>query len=329
MNKQAYIIRCAPSGINRLDEVINSNQIIIGWSETRDDLFDKNLNRETFKLKLKNIYNSYKDNPYSLGQATGYLWRFIREMNIGDYAIVPTAKAFYIGKIISEPMFFPDKIEDDTAIRRTVTWLNSGQPIKRDFCGSGLISRLKYQGTCVSASDFLDDIENAIENSTKGRIPSYKSQLNEKLKQEVAEFLKSKESYLDDKKFEELVRQLMLGLGANSSIIPPKTRYIKYKDSKADIDVIADFIHLGINIYIQVKKHNNESDDHAVKQLLEAMKIDNPDGTKPIFGWVVTSGTFNSEAEKLANKNSIKVVNGEDLAEMIISVGLETFYDIK
>jgi predicted Mrr-cat superfamily restriction endonuclease len=324
MVKQAFIIRCAPSYVSRINEVLKNEQIVIGWSDTRDLLFDNTLDRDGFKEILMKQYPSYMGNPYSLGQGTGYLWRFIKEMRIGDYAIVPILKAFYIGEITSDLIFLPEKINEDTAIRRNVKWLNNGHPILRDYCSSGLVSRLKYQGTCVSASDLIEDIEKAIDNSHSDTIPNFRNQLNEKLKQEASILLNSDSSFLDDRKFEDLVRKLMIGLGAKTSIIPPKTRY---KDSIADVDVLADFIHLGLKIYVQVKKHKLESDEHAVKQLIEAMKIDNPDGSQPIFGWVVTSAKFNENAEKLANNNSIRIVNGEDLVEMLIAVGLEVLTD--
>lgn len=325
MSRQAFIIRLAPSRKTRVNEMYKGNQIVIGWSKTQDKLFNLELDREGFKDILKQTYpEMYSDNPYSVGQAAGYLWRFIREMQIGDYAIVPISKAFYIGEITSDLIFMDDKIKDDTAIRRNVKWLNKGEPIPRNLCGSGLVSRLKYQGTCVGATDLIDDIEQALKSYKKGISPSYKNQLNEELKKSTIKWLNSDSSLLDDKKFEELIRQLIKGLGAQSSQIPPKS---KYKGSIADVDVIADFVHLGIQLYIQVKKHKKQSDAHAVKQLIEALKIDNPDGTKPIYGWVLTSGEFAPEAVKLADSNAIRVVNGEDLAEMMISVGLQSFDD--
>lgn len=323
MNQQAFIIRCAPSGINRLEELLEKNQIVIGWSYTRDKLFDTSLDREEFKQNLRELYYPhYEENPYSLGQATGYMWRFIREMNIGDLAIVPIPRAFYLGEITSDTIYLEDKVEDDTAIRRNVKWLNDGKPIQRDYCGAGLISRLKYQGTCVSATDLIEDIRLANESSKKRRRPTFKNQLNENLKMKVADFMVSKEAYLDDRKFENLIMQLMLALGATTSEIPAKS---KYKDSIADVDILANFVHLGLQIYVQVKKHKESSDEHAVNQIIEAIKIDNPDNSKPIFGWVVTSGRFTEKAESLANENGIRIINGDDLAEMIVTVGLDKF----
>lgn len=324
MGKQAFIIRCSPSYVSWVDEMVKNSQIVIGWSLTEDQLFDMDIDRNGFKDILRVRYPNYIDNPYSLGQGTGYLWRFIREMQIGDYAIVPVSKAFYIGEVTSDVMFLSDKIEEDTAIRRNVKWLNNGKPILRENCSAGLISRLKYQGTCVGVTDLIDEVEIALENAIKGLTPSFKNQLNEKLIQETQALLNSEKAILDDKKFELLVKQLMLGLGAKTSIIPSKSRY---ENSKADVDIISDFVHLGLQVYIQVKKHKTETDEYAVEQLIEAMSIDNPDGSKPIFGWVVTSAKFNDKAEKLADENGIRVINGIDLAEMIVNVGLDVFGD--
>jgi predicted Mrr-cat superfamily restriction endonuclease len=320
MTKQAFIIRCAPSYVSRVGEMFENNQIVIGWSETESLLFDPDLDRDGFKEILKIKYPNYINNSYSLGQGTGYLWRFIREMQIGDYAIVPIPKAFYIGEVTSNLIFLPDNINEDTAIRRNVKWLNYGKPIPREYCSAGLVSRLKYQGTCVGATDLINEIESALETAKKGDSPSFKEQLNDILIQEVHALLKSDKAYLDSNKFEKLVRELMIGLGAKTSEIPPRS---KYKNPKADVDVIADFITLGLQIYIQVKKHKESSDKFAVEQLIEAMKIDNPDGSKPIFGWVITSSEFNDEAVKLATDNGIRVINGDELAEMIVAVGLD------
>jgi predicted Mrr-cat superfamily restriction endonuclease len=320
--QQAFVIRCAPSGISRLDELIDAKQIVIGWSETRDLLFDPVLDREGFKRQLIATHPGYQDNPYSLGQATGYLWRFLREMSVGDYAIVPIPKAFYLGRITSDALYLEDRVKDDTAIRRDVEWLNEGKPILRDYCSAGLVSILKYQGTCVNATRLLEDLETTLALAQKKQRPNFKTQLNGNLKTQVANFLTASGSYLDDRQFEELVRQLLLGLGATTSEIPSRQ---KYKKSLADVDVEANFVHLGLQVYVQVKKHKDRSGKHAVEQIIEAIKIDNPDGSSPIFGWVITSGIFDEDAHKLANENGIRVIDGDELAEMIVAVGLDTF----
>jgi predicted Mrr-cat superfamily restriction endonuclease len=324
--KQAFLIRCAPGRISRLDEVVNDDQIVIGWSKGKKQFLDSEINREKIKKILKTEYSPfYNDNEYSLGQATGYLWRFLKEMQVGDYVIVPKEKAFFLGEVTSSPIFVKEKLEDDTAIRRNVKWLNEKKEILREYCSSGLISRLKYQGTCVSATDLIADIEIALENSRLNKKVSFKNQLNEKLKLDISEFIKSDQAYLSNSKFEHLIKYLMIGLGANNAEIPSKK---SFPNSIADVDVIADFTHLGIKIFIQVKKHKDKTDVSAVQQIIQALKETNKSGNEPIYGWVISSGYFNEKSEKLATENGIRLVNGEELAEMIISIGIEKIKEI-
>ncbi|MEP7170035.1 MAG: restriction endonuclease [Bacteroidota bacterium] len=319
--KQAFIIRCAPSGISRIDEILKAKQIVIGWSLTTDKLFDKNLSWEEFKDIIKTFYVDYENNPYSLGQGAGYLWRFIRDMQIGDYALVPISGAFYLGEITSEVICLKNKVDDDTAIRRNVNWLNNGNPISREYCEAGLISRLKYQGTCVGATDLISSIENALKYDKEKRIPTFKQQMNESLKEQIKQLLISPKATLSPDKFEDLILQLLNGLGA----VTEKPSKNRYPNSIADVDVIASFVHLGLQIYVQAKKHNHISDEHAINQVIAAMQFDNPHNSKGIFGWAVTSGNFSDTALELANKNGIRCIDGDELSEMILSIGLEKF----
>ncbi len=319
--KQAFIIRCAPSGVNRITELLDADQIVIGWSLTKNELFNKTLQREDFKKILISHYHDYKDDPYSLGQATGYLWRFIREMEIGDFALVPVSGAFYLAEIMSDVICIKDKVKEDTAIRRNVRWLNDQNPISREYCEAGLISRLKYQGTCVSATDLLVSIENALKCDKEKKAPNFQQQLNENLKKQVKEFLISPQSALSPDKFENLIMKLLKGLGA----VTEKPSRKRYPGSIADVDVIASFVQLGLQIYVQAKNHYKISDEHAVKQVIEAIQFDNRDNSKGIFGWAVTSGVFSDKALALANENGIRCIDGDELSEMILSIGLDKF----
>lgn len=320
--KNAFIIRCAPSKISRIDFVLQESQIVIGWSNTRNLLLQSDISREDFKKILIQEFNGYNENPYSLGQAVGYLWRFIREMQVGDYVLVPIPRAFYIGEVAEEAKYYSEGVENDTAIRRKVNWLNNKNPIPRDFCDAGLISRLKYQGTCVGAGDLIAGIENALNAVRNNQAISFREQAMEKLKEDLISIFSSKSTNLSPKRFEELVRQLLHGLGAKTSKIPSNRTY---RNSVADVDVIADFEYLGIRIYVQVKYHNHSTDTHAVKQVIEAIKKDNPDNLQPIIGWVVSSAIFTEEASNLANDNGIRCIDVEELAEMIVAIGLNKF----
>lgn len=48
MNQQAFVLRIAPGGIDKVPEALTTNQIIIGWAEA-EGLLDTNLTWEQFR----------------------------------------------------------------------------------------------------------------------------------------------------------------------------------------------------------------------------------------------------------------------------------------
>ena len=48
MGKQAFVLRIAPGGIDKVPDALESSQIIIGWSEAQEVL-DPNLSWEQFR----------------------------------------------------------------------------------------------------------------------------------------------------------------------------------------------------------------------------------------------------------------------------------------
>lgn len=71
MQKGAFILRIAPSGIDRMQLSLDSDQLIIGWAEA--DLIDPSLTWSDFVDRLKRAYNY---NNQQAGSATGNMMRF-------------------------------------------------------------------------------------------------------------------------------------------------------------------------------------------------------------------------------------------------------------
>lgn len=320
-DKQAFVIRCAPSYNSRLDEVVNDNEIMIGWAWTKDELLDPALNRNGFKKIIVKHYPRYAKKSRSLGQAAGYLWRFIREMQIGDLALIPTSGAFYLAEVTGEVYCDESRVEADTAIRRGVKLL-SDIPIPRSLCANGLISRLKYQGTCVSATDRLEQVIQAFERHRTGMKPSYQEELREELREKVSAFLRSDSNLLNSDSMESLVHDLMGAIGAEECLIPSKSRY----PVGTDVDVIAHFHKLQTTICIQVKKHNESTGSHSIRQIVKAIPHIEEEFNYQTQAWVVNTGEFNEEARELAETEKIRLINGDDLAEMILDAGLERIF---
>lgn len=319
--KKAFVMRNKPGKVDRISETLNENEIIIGWSNTEDKLLSNDLLREEFKVIIRSAYSDkYKDNPQSLGYATGCMWRFINEIEKGDLVVIPANKSFYVCKVLEDDVLYDSsKIDEDTAIRRKVKFLNSGITISKKYADAALKSRLKYRGTIVNATDILDSIETAIKNSKEGKKPDFKNDTNTDIVEMVYNRLKSSKSILDPNLFEELIKDMLSAMGAISRI-PAKNAF----KGRADCDIIADFEDLGISIYIQVKYHtsNSETDEWAVIQISEAMKqLDEINNTNSI-GWVISAGVFSERSKSMADESNIRVIEGEELAEMLVKSGV-------
>ena len=99
MEPKAYLLRITLGDINSLQLALDTDTIIIGWSKAVS-LLNKGLDREQFRQVLIDSYPDYKDHPRSSGSATGNMWRFIREMERGDYVVVPHSAAdFYVAQV--------------------------------------------------------------------------------------------------------------------------------------------------------------------------------------------------------------------------------------
>ena len=151
MEQQAFVLRIAPSGIDRIVEALDSNQIIIGWAKAKG-LLNEKLSWSEFRSIISDTYYADEPNLRRAGSGAGHMWRFIREIQIGDLVVVPYGSEFYIAEVSSLAMQDKSKLNEDTAYRRNVNWLNGKEPIPRVFAKSALVSRMKAQGTCTYAT---------------------------------------------------------------------------------------------------------------------------------------------------------------------------------
>lgn len=317
--KQAFVLRIAPSGIDRLQEALDSNQIIIGWART-PELLKEDLTYGKFRAILSDNYYAEDANLRRAGYAAGTMWRFIREMGIGDLVVVPCPGKFYVAEISGLATHDPSKIEDDTAYRREVKWLNDKKPIKRVSARAALISRMKIQGTSARASDLLQEIEECLENARAGTEPTFQGDLQTKLIEETLKEMRT--GRINDRGFEGLICDVLRGLGADNVEIVPRS-----KDEGADI--VATFKVAGViqqTLAVQAKHWRPEPpvSKAVVDQLIDGIAAESAD-----LGMIVTTGTVSEEAvacaEKFFEDNGIKIelVDGEYFAKLIVEHGLK------
>lgn len=149
-----YSFRLKPSGRDKVRELLSANQIAIGWSHAAG-LLDVTLTYDEFKNVLDQDYQELKDEG-RLGKDTNHLWRFIRKMEIGDIVVVPHGYDIYFVRVSSAPFYVPNKVDDDTAIRRKVVPLMDGSPLARSALPERLQDFLKFRMTSRDLSPVGD-----------------------------------------------------------------------------------------------------------------------------------------------------------------------------
>lgn len=135
--------------------------VMIGWSKA-DGLLDESLTKDEFREIVHKEYFSKDENKRRAGQIAGDFWRFIREMALEHYVLVPTKEGFYIGKVAGPATYNEMRIFNDTAYQRKVQWLNNKEPITLEKTPEDVQKRLKSVQAVIDASDLYQEIEFAM-----------------------------------------------------------------------------------------------------------------------------------------------------------------------
>jgi predicted Mrr-cat superfamily restriction endonuclease len=328
MSDNAYILRISPGGVDKVPEALQSNEIIIGWAYAKG-LLDNSLSWEKFREIIFQEYHSEDENYRRAGSATGNMWRFIREMKTDDYILVPYHNSqFYIAKVDCDKAYYKDeKVEEDTAYRRSVTWLNNKKPYTRRKAYSKMQSKMKSQSTCVEAKDILPEIHSFIERQEKGVESDFNSDLLEILRSDILNQIRT--GVMNERDFERLINNLLMSSGASNVEIR------EYRPHDYGADVIADmnfgkFFSYKLAVQCKYYEPDPPVGKEAVDQLIQGMISEGAE-----FGWLVTSGSIdqslyeyvlNKLAENVSNDAhsllKIELIDGDQLASMILENGV-------
>ncbi len=185
---------------------------------------------------------------------------------------------------------------------------------------------MKTQQTSAEAGDLIDEIFEALQLAAKTTSKDASAISNQlfgnqlRLKMVEAALNEIRHGFMENIKFEQLVRNVLLANGAREAKIVPKLH-------DKGVDIIATFL-VGrvaeLKVGIQVKHHEGKTENKWIDQLLKGMEEENLS-----VGWFVTSARFQKNAEDYLEKKlagspmQVFLVDGEQLAGMIIDTGLE------
>lgn len=124
--------------------------VCIGWSEMGD------ISQIDSKEKLSELYEEHYDkNSRGRGQDVGQIWRFLRDMKIGDYVIFAENSVFHIGRVESDYIYDDKEREGqdpDYTNNRKVTWLKKN--ISRSVLSDNLHNSLKTAMSIWTLNDY-------------------------------------------------------------------------------------------------------------------------------------------------------------------------------
>lgn len=320
------------------EELFKKGYISIGWSDfsTEKDLKTIQSGWEPFESLFSN-WTPTPRNRYNL-------WRFVNEMRPGDIVIVPFSYSFAVCEIADDIVFTNESIDKDLLIDwndKRVTLKTDGYLYNSDnsfvdlgfyrkvniiikeriprseYADQELFSRMKIRQTNADISDIEDSIQEAIQRFQDKKPIYLKATIVEETWKTVLNSIKKLQN---DIKFEELVGWYLKSIGGTDIMTPAKN---ESATTDGDADKVAFFEKLGVAIMVQAKKHDNETDSWAVTQIESYKKNHLFDRYKTILWVISTCDNFSEKAQRLAEENEVRLINGEEFAKMIIEVGLD------
>ena len=140
-------------GIHTSDDdlFLKNNVLAIGWEEI-GDLEKIEKTREGFKKKYAKVYPGASKG--SISTNVGQLYRFVCEMQVGDYVIFPSKsdRKINIGIIESNSFFAAD--ETKYTHRRKVKWIKH---FPRTFFSQGALYEVGSALTLFSVKNYADE----------------------------------------------------------------------------------------------------------------------------------------------------------------------------
>lgn len=315
-DQSAYVLRIAPGGADMVSSCIEHDEILIGWQDAKG-LINRDLSWQQFRDIVSHAHYPNEMNLRRAGSAAGQLWRFLRDMKVGDLVVVPHPGVFYVAEVLGEPACGN---ADHNFYFRSVRWLNNKQPIPRKMARAALQSRMKIQGTCADADDLVGAIQECVGFAKSGEEPTFQQDLHARLiNQTIAEIRGGR---LDSYGFESLIQEVMMGLGATQC--PIIARSIDY-----GADLVATFLMAGVfelRVAIQAKHYYRTEvplGAEVVAEVIRGIEEENAN-----LGMIITAGKLSEHATDAAReyfeKSGIKIelIDGEQFAALIVERGL-------
>jgi len=280
------------------------NVVAIGWEQMGDLSALKT--REDFKKKYEQTYPGVK--PGAIPVSAGQLYRFVRELKIGDIVIFPLKREadIWLGRVTGEYKYSASESYPNL---RSVEWLKK---FPRTRFSQGALYEIGSAMSFFQVKNYADEFQAALEGvavaapSVEGEDETI-SVVADDIEQQSRDFvLKQIHQKLKGHGLAEFVGHLLNLMGYKTKVSEP--------GPDRGIDIVAHKDDLGVTpptIIVQVKSGEGDVNEATVSEL--SGKVSEKD-----FGLFVSAGGFNKRARDFAfSKRNLKLIDGDELVELV------------
>ena len=295
-------------GIHTQDDhlFLNDNVIAIGW-KAFGDLKAIEPTREAFKEHYEKTYPEVKRG--SIATCAGMLYRFLHEVEVGDYVVFPSKsdRKINIGLIEGEYEYVPDAIE--YVQQRKVKWLKH---LPRTFFSQGALYEVGSALSFFVVKSYADEYLAALDKNIKKNAVISSDDEDETVAataEDIIEItkdfiLKELSKNLKGYDLEGFVADLLNAMGYRTTV--------SKHGGDSGIDITAYKDELPPRILVQVKSQDGDIKETTIQSLKGAMREGD-------YGLFVTLSNYTKNAQKyLENTPIIRGINGTELVDLIL-----------
>lgn len=293
-------------GVHTQDDYLflHNNVIAIGWKEF-GNLSAVESTRDAFKEKYAQVYPDSK--KQAIANNVGMLYRFIYEMQIGDYVVFPSKTDRMINIGVVEGEYYYEPSAPEYVQQRKVKWLKH---LPRTLFSQGALYESGSFMSLFLIKNYADEYLAALDNNFKKNVIDAEDDTVGITADEIIEstkdfILKELSKNLKGYDLEEFVADLLKAMGYRTVVSP--------HGGDGGIDITAYKDELPPRILVQVKSQDGDIKEAVLQSLKGALREGD-------YGAFITLSNYTKNAQRYLNNNPIiRGINGSELVELILA----------
>lgn len=293
-------------GIHTRDDhlFLVDNKIAIGWKPV-GDLSKIDATRAAFKDKFIEAYPNAKKG--AIPTSSGMLYRFVYEMQIGDFVVFPSKSDRKINIGIVESDYIYEPTASEYAQQRKVKWIKH---LPRTAFSQGALYEIGAIMSFFAVKNYADEFIAALdkdfgktiaENDEDETVAATAEDIIEATKDFI---LKELSKNFKGYELENFVADLLRAMGYRTTV--------SKHGGDHGIDIVAYKDELPPRILVQVKSKDGDVNEQTIQSLKGAMREGD-------YGLFVTLSNYTKNAQDyLQSTPIIRGINGTELVDLIL-----------